>query len=118
MGVTVLIRNTVELLNSIEVEYGIKCIHNEINILRLLLDRGKVPSLEIFSQSRRSLAGHNADLRRLISNGLIHVSNGTSDKRERLYELTDYGRKILQQQESLLGEIVAEGNDKRISKSA
>lgn len=113
-----LIRNTVELLNSIEVEYGIKCIHNEINILSLLLDRGKVPSLEIFSHSRRSLAGHNADLRRLISNDLIHVSNGTSDKRERLYELTDYGRKILLDQEALLGEIIIDRNQKQIGKSA
>ena len=101
-----------------EVEYGIKCIHNEINILSLLLDCGPVPSLEIFSHSRRSLAGHNADLRRLLSNGLICASNGTSDKRERLYELTEYGRKILLEQEALMDKIAIDGRRQRSEKSA
>ena len=113
-----MIRNTVKLLTSMEVEYGIKCIHNEINILSLLLDCGPVPSLEIFSHSRRSLAGHNADLRRLLSNGLICASNGTSDKRERLYELTEYGRKILLEQEALLGQIVMDGYRHQMEKTA
>ena len=83
-----------------------KCIHNEINILSLLLDRGQVPSLEIFAQSRRSLAGHNADLRRLSSIGLIRSSNGITDKRERLYELSGAGREMLLEHELLMNQVL------------
>ena len=92
-----MLRGFVEILNTIESDHGIKCVHNEINILSILFERGPVPSLEIYARSRRSLAGHNSDLRRLASNGWIQFSNGTTDKRERLYELTELGREILNQ---------------------
>lgn len=97
-------RNIIEVLSEIEIQTGVKCIHNEINILSLLLDRGQVPSLEIFAQSRRSLAGHNADLRRLSSIGLIRSSNGIADKRERLYELSAEGREMLLEHELLMNQ--------------
>lgn len=100
-----MLRGFVEILNTIESDHGIKCIHNEINILSILLERGPVPSLEIYARSRRSLAGHNSDLRRLVSNGWIQFSNGTTDKRERLYELTVLGREILDGQSMALGHL-------------
>ena len=100
-----MLRGFVEILNTIESDHGIKCVHNEINILSILLECGPVPSLEIYAKSRRSLAGHNSDLRRLVSNGWIQVSNGTTDKRERLYELTDLGKEILNQQAKALGRL-------------
>ena len=99
-----MLRNVINLMTELETKHGIKCVHNEINILSMLLEGGSTPSLEIYSKSRRSLAGHNCDLRRLSSIGLISHVSGPTDKRERRYQLSETGKKILSEHELLIAE--------------
>lgn len=85
----------IDLLENIESLFGVKCLHNEIKILNALAEAEGSPSLQIMCKTGRSISGHNADIKRLLSLGFITVEKGVEDKRQRIYYLTDEGRKIV-----------------------
>ncbi len=67
----------------------VRSLHNEILILHLLRERGPLPSLRIMQETGRSISGHNADMKRLLSLGLITQFESEADRRQRIFGLSD-----------------------------
>jgi DNA-binding MarR family transcriptional regulator len=72
---------------------SIKCLHNEIRIIKEILENGPLASLELMKKTGRSISGHNQDLKRLIDIGALEIKSSEKDKRKRLYDLSEKLRK-------------------------
>lgn len=68
---------------------NIKCLHNELRIIQEILKNGPIASLELMKKTGRSISGHNNDLKRLIDIGALDLKILQSDKRKRIYDISD-----------------------------
>lgn len=68
---------------------NIKCLHNELLIIKLILENGPLPSLDLMKKTGRSISGHNQDLKRLVDIGALTVHISKFDKRKRIYNISD-----------------------------
>lgn len=105
----------VGLFEDFERDFQIKSIHNELKIIFLLNEVGPLPSLELYRKSKRSISGHNADLKRLRGLGIIDCMTGAHDRREKIYDLAPsfrerFQRFVEQYWLSTNDEAAAEGN--------
>jgi DNA-binding MarR family transcriptional regulator len=85
----------IRALERLEQTCGIRTIHNELRIVSLLYRERELPSLELHARTKRSLSGHNNDLRRLVEIGVLEVTGDESDLRRRLYRLTHKARLLV-----------------------
>lgn len=67
----------------------IRCLHNEIIIIKEILENGPLPSLDLMKKTGRSISGHNQDLKRLVDIGAINVQISECDKRKRIYDISE-----------------------------
>ncbi|WP_395628677.1 hypothetical protein [Sphingorhabdus sp.] len=67
----------------------IKCLHNEIIMIKEILENGPLPSLDLMKKTGRSISGHNQDLKRLLDIGAINVQISEFDKRKRIYDISE-----------------------------
>lgn len=77
-----------KLLN-IQKKTKIKVFHNELLIANCLSINGPMASMDILRETGRSVSAHNEDMKRLMQLGIIKYSVCSTDKRRRLYELTE-----------------------------
>ncbi len=68
---------------------NIKCLHNELIIIKEILENGPLPSLDLMKKTGRSISGHNQDLKRLVDIGALNVQISESDKRKRIYDISE-----------------------------
>ena len=68
---------------------NIKCLHNELRIIKEILENGPIASLELMNKTGRSISGHNNDLKRLIDIGALDLKILENDKRKRIYDISD-----------------------------
>lgn len=68
---------------------NIKCLHNELRIIKEILENGPLPSLDLMKKTGRSISGHNQDLKRLLDIEVLKMKNSKSDKRKRIYDISD-----------------------------
>jgi predicted transcriptional regulator len=68
---------------------NIRCLHNEIRIIKEILENGPLASLELMKKTGRSISGHNEDLKRLVDIGALEVKISKIDKRKRIYDLSE-----------------------------
>jgi hypothetical protein len=68
---------------------NIKCLHNELIIIKEILENGPLPSLDLMKRTGRSISGHNQDLKRLVDIGALTVEISEFDKRKRMYDLSE-----------------------------
>jgi predicted transcriptional regulator len=52
---------------------NIKCLHNEIRIIKEILENGPIASLDLMKKTGRSISGHNQDLKRLLDIGALEI---------------------------------------------
>jgi DNA-binding MarR family transcriptional regulator len=81
---------------------NIKCLHNEIRIIKEILENGPIASLDLMKKTGRSISGHNQDLKRLLDIGALEIKMSENDKRKRIYDLS----------ENLRASFISETNDK------
>ncbi len=67
----------------------VKCLHNELRIIYEISVSGPLESMEILKRTGRSISGHNEDIKRLLQIGALRLTNISTDKRKRIYELTE-----------------------------
>ena len=67
---------------------NIKCLHNELRIIKEILDNGPIASLELMNKTGRSISSHNNDLKRLIDIGALDLKISENDKRKRIYDIS------------------------------
>lgn len=82
-------RQSISFVKTFEKISKVKSLHNEILIVHLLYEQGPLPSLRIMHETGRSISGHNADMKRLLSLGMITVAESKTDKRQRIFGLSD-----------------------------
>ncbi len=68
---------------------NIKCLHNELIIIKEILENGPLPSLDLMRKTGRSISGHNQDLKRLVDIGALNVRISECDKRKRIYDISE-----------------------------
>ena len=68
---------------------NVKCLHNELIIIKEILENGPLPSLELMKKTGRSISGHNQDLKRLCDIGALTMQISEHDKRKRIYDLSE-----------------------------
>jgi hypothetical protein len=68
---------------------NIKCLHNEIRIIKEILENGPLPSLDLMKKTGRSISGHNQDLKRLLDIEALTIKSSDLDKRKRIYDISD-----------------------------
>jgi DNA-binding MarR family transcriptional regulator len=68
---------------------NIKCLHNELIIIKEILENGPLPSLDLMKKTGRSISGHNQDLKRLVDIGALNMQVSEYDKRKRIYHASD-----------------------------
>lgn len=68
---------------------NIKCLHNEIRIIKEILENGPLPSLDLMKKTGRSISGHNQDLKRLLDIEALTIKSSELDKRKRIYDISD-----------------------------
>lgn len=79
---------------------NIRCLHNEIRIIKEILENGPLASLELMKKTGRSISGHNEDLKRLVDIGALEVKISKIDKRKRIYDLSENLRSIFHSQKN------------------
>jgi hypothetical protein len=67
----------------------IKCLHNEVIIIKEIMENGPLPSLDLMKKTGRSISGHNQDLKRLVDIGALNMRMSDCDKRKRIYEISE-----------------------------
>lgn len=67
---------------------NVKRLHNEVRIIKEILENGPLPSLEIMKKTGRSISGHNQDLKRLVDIDALSVSSSDIDKRKKIYDIS------------------------------
>jgi len=67
----------------------IKCLHNEVIIIKEIMENGPLPSLDLMKKTGRSISGHNQDLKRLVDIGALNMRISDCDKRKRIYEISE-----------------------------
>jgi predicted transcriptional regulator len=67
---------------------NIKCLHNELRIIKEILENGPIASLELMNKTGRSISSHNNDLKRLIDIGALEIKTSEGDKRKRIYDIS------------------------------
>jgi len=77
----------VETLLDIEQTRKVKCLHNEIKIIHVLLKSGPMSSLNIMRATNRSISAHNSDIKRLLALGAIVAVPHHGDGRVKLYDV-------------------------------
>ena len=88
-------RQSISFVKTFEKISKVKSLHNEILIVHLLHDRGPLPSLQIMQETGRSISGHNADMKRLLSLGMIASVESKGDKRQRIFGLSDKALRLI-----------------------
>lgn len=68
---------------------SIKCLHNEIRIIKEILENGPIASLDLMKKTGRSISGHNHDLKRLVDIGALEIKTSEDDKRKRIYDISE-----------------------------
>ena len=79
---------SLKLITDFETATRVRAIHNELRILRVLLESGPLPSLRIMAATGRSISGHNADMKRLLTLGHIELLPDPVDRRQKIYGLS------------------------------
>lgn len=79
----------------------VKSLHNELIIVSLLAEKGPLPSLQIMREAGRSISGHNTDMKRLLSLGIIELVGSVEDRRQRFFALTEKARRVIDSLSSL-----------------
>lgn len=74
---------------------NVKSIHNELKILSEILKYGPLESMKILENTGSSISGHNTDIQRLVGLNIIILVENLSDKRKRIYTITDNVRQII-----------------------
>jgi hypothetical protein len=74
---------------------NIKCLHNEVRIIKEILENGPLPSLEIMKKTVRSISGHNQDLKILVDINALTVNISTLDKRKKIYDISENIKSLL-----------------------
>lgn len=74
---------------NLQISTKIRCLHNEIIIIKEILENGPLPSLDLMKKTGRSISGHNQDLKRLLDIGAINVQISECDKRKRIYDISE-----------------------------
>jgi predicted transcriptional regulator len=74
---------------NLQISTKIRCLHNEIIIIKEILENGPLPSLDLMKKTGRSISGHNQDLKRLLDIGAINVQVSECDKRKRIYYISE-----------------------------
>lgn len=67
----------------------VKCLHNELKIIHEISVSGPLESMEILKRTGRSISGHNEYIKKLLQIGALRLTNISTDKRKRIYELTE-----------------------------
>jgi predicted transcriptional regulator len=67
----------------------IRCLHNEVIIIKEILENGPLPSLDLMKKTGRSISGHNQDLKRLLDIGALTMQISECDKRKRIYDISE-----------------------------
>jgi predicted transcriptional regulator len=68
---------------------NIKCLHNELRIIKEILENGPIASLELMNKTGRSISSHNNDLKRLLDIGALEIKTSEVDKRKRIYDISE-----------------------------
>lgn len=89
----------------------VKSLHNEMIIISLLAEKGPLPSLQIMREAGRSISGHNTDMKRLLSLGIIELVGSVEDRRQRFFALTEKTQSVI---ESLSSAASSGGKGQRI----
>ena len=74
---------------NLQISTKIRCLHNEIIIIKEILENGPLPSLYLMKKAGRSISGHNQELKRLLDIGAINVQISECDKRKRIYDISE-----------------------------
>ena len=67
----------------------IRCLHNEVIIIKEILENGPLPSLDLMKKTGRSISGHNQDLKRLLDIVALTMQISEYDKRKRIYDISE-----------------------------
>lgn len=68
---------------------NVKCLHNQLMIIKEILENGPLPSLDLMKKIGRSISGHNQDLKRLLDIGAVNMQISECDKRKRIYFISE-----------------------------
>jgi DNA-binding MarR family transcriptional regulator len=85
----------VQNIINFEKNTNVRCIYNELKIVFELSVSGPLGSMEILKKTGASISGHNADIKRLCALNVIEILDISSDKRKRLYFITDKSKKFI-----------------------
>jgi len=77
----------IDILLELENKKKIRCLHNELKIIYVLLKNGPTSSLAIMQRTNRSISAHNSDLKRLMALGAIRQVDHDGDGRVKLYDV-------------------------------
>ena len=68
---------------------NVKCLHNELIIIKEIAENGPLPSLDLMKRTGRSISGHNQDIKRLLDIGSLKMEVSYDDKRKRIYDISE-----------------------------
>ena len=68
---------------------NVKCLHNELIIIKEIAENGPLPSLDLMKRTGRSISGHNQDIKRLLDIGVLKMEVSYDDKRKRIYDISE-----------------------------
>jgi DNA-binding MarR family transcriptional regulator len=85
----------IEKIINFEKNTNVRCVYNELKIVFQLSLCGPLGSMEILKKTGASISGHNADIKRLCALNIIEILDISSDKRKRLYFITNKSKKFM-----------------------
>jgi DNA-binding MarR family transcriptional regulator len=82
-------KTDLKILRSLEDELKLKIFSNEFRIVSELYQRGPTESLRLRELTKNSISAHNIYLKRLYEKNIIDFVRDKSDKRKKLYKISD-----------------------------